>query len=1428
MNKPDSPITDSLTEETMAKQDRRTGDRLSRRKTAAVPASMQRRPTLGFLIDQLTSGYHNAIWQGVESLTRERDVNLLCFIGASLHSEPHPDYMANVLYDLIDKEHLDGLIIASGSLGTPVSQKELQAFCERYRPLPMASIAIPLDGIPSVLMDNDHGMRELMLHLMDVHGYRRIAFFHKQEGHPENDARYNAYVNVLAEHGIAVDPDLVVPDIHYNTPATGIELLFDERQLRPRIDVEALVANDDRTALQLLDILQARGLRIPDDVAVVGFDDIEDSRYVIPTLTTARQPLHEQGRRAAELVLAQLQGETVEPRISLRTRLMVRQSCGCLDAAVRQAESSLVDTSVESTSSFPKAMAAHRETLLSDMVEALVSAPLSDHTSVAAAARVTRLVDAFIAAMQEDDTAMASEAFLRALDALMRETMLEEGDVAAWQNAISALRAHALACAGDEVSRQRIEDLLQQARVLIGGAAQQAQARQRLQASQRESVLREIGQVFVSAAVLDDLLNAVLHGLPRLGIPGFYLSMYTDLLTPETAPSPSTVSQLVLAYDRLRGLEQRAKRRYPTRDLLPPELLPEDRRYSLVILPLHFREEHLGQALLEVGPHVGAIYDVLGTQLSSALQGVLVTERLAGRALQLQTAAEVSRAASAVLDPEDLIQQVVTLVRSRFNLYYAGLFLVEPDPAEPDVQWAVLKAGSGEAGKRMVEQGHRLQVGGTSMIGWCVANRQARIAQDVGLDVVRRPHPLLPDTRSELALPLISRGDVIGALTIQSTQEGAFSSEDIVVLQTLADQLANAIINARLYEALEFEQYLMNTLMDNIPDAIYFKDRESRFLRASRSQTDRFGLSDPADIIGTSDFDYFTEDHARPAYEDEQRIIRTGEPLLGLEERETWEDRPDTWVATTKMPMRDREGNIIGTFGISSDITERKNAEIELDAERNLLRTLIDNLPDYIYIKDRESRFLINNIAHLGLLGAITQEEVIGKTDLDFFPHELAEQYYADEQALMESGEILIDHEESVVDQTTGEQQWVSSTKVPLRDANGQITGFVGMTRDITERKHTEALMRRRDLQLQTVADVARVASEVLDVDTLLQRAVDLLHEQLDLYYAGLFLVDTMEAPAEFTSAAQRRWAVLRAGTGEAGAQMVARRHRLEVGGSSMIGQCVATGEARIALDVGAEAVRFENPLLPETRSELALPLKGRGGVIGALTIQSAEASAFGQEDITVLQALADQLANAIENIRLFDQTQSALRDLEMIQQQYVGETWSGRQASSLANDYEATRPGIAPLHDASALPEVQETLTRKGVVTLSGNTQDGDHAALVAPITQRNEVIGALGIQDEDQERQWTEDEIALVETIAERMGTVAETLRLLEETQRTAGRERLTRQITDQIRGAFTVDEAIQQAIRHLGDALEANMVARIDAGRASAASAPEERGK
>jgi PAS domain S-box-containing protein len=718
----------------------------------------------------------------------------------------------------------------------------------------------------------------------------------------------------------------------------------------------------------------------------------------------------------------------------------------------------------------------------------------------------------------------------------------------------------------------------------------------------------------------------------------------------------------------------------------------------------------------------------LGREITDLKQTQVKLER---NALQLRTAAEVSRAASSIINLDELLPQMVELIRDRFNLYYVGIFLVN----EAD-QYAVLRAGTGEAGRTMLEAGHKLEVGGASMIGWCIANQKARIALDVGTEAVRFGNPLLPLTRSELALPLVCRGEVIGALTVQSAQAAAFSDEDITVLQTMADQVANAIANAQLYdqsqkeiterkrteEALTREQYLMYALMNSLPDHIYFKDAQSRFIRISKSQSDLFGLSDPAQAVGKSDFDFFSEEHARPAYEDEQEIIRTGRPLVGMEEKETWADRPDTWVSTTKMPLRDEAGNIVGTFGISSDITERKRAEAERER-------LMDTLA-------------------------------------------------------------------------------------------------------------------RRAVQLQTSAEVSHAAASILNLDELLPRTVELIRDHFGLYYTGIFLTDETG-----------QWAVLRAGTGQAGHKMLEANHRLQIGGASMIGWCVANAQARIALDVGEEAVRFGNPLLPLTRSEMALPLVSRSRVIGAMTIQSDQPAAFTQEDITSFQSMADQMASAIENAQLFEQTLAArqqaevrLREMQMLQQviqaasgtldlervldalfdvlaQQMGFTFIALNLiDESANEVRTVRAaGLARRMNGVVRPlsqmqnDIVVDVARKGQIEVIDGWDDRfsreifereGHAALVrafVPLLLREKAIGTLEAGYSRQERAIiTPEEVRLLGSLASQVAVAVENVRLFEASQRRATQERLTAAVSARMRETLDIDTVLQTAIREIGDAM------------------------
>jgi serine phosphatase RsbU (regulator of sigma subunit) len=183
-----------------------------------------------------------------------------------------------------------------------------------------------------------------------------------------------------------------------------------------------------------------------------------------------------------------------------------------------------------------------------------------------------------------------------------------------------------------------------------------------------------------------------------------------------------------------------------------------------------------------------------------------------------------------------------------------------------------------------------------------------------------------------------------------------------------------------------------------------------------------------------------------------------------------------------------------------------------------------------------------------------------------------------------------------------------------------------------------EQRVAERTRGLRAVAEVSRATTSVLELDALLGQVVDLVRERFDLYYVGLFLLDGAEQNA-----------VLHAGTGEAGRQMLERGHRLQVDGPSMVGQCVAHNEARIAPDAGAEAMRFANPLLPETRAEVALPLRARGRIVGAMSVQSAEAGAFDEAAAGVLQSLADQVGVAIDNARLFEQIVQANAEIRAL-----------------------------------------------------------------------------------------------------------------------------------------------------------------------------------
>jgi PAS domain S-box-containing protein len=441
-------------------------------------------------------------------------------------------------------------------------------------------------------------------------------------------------------------------------------------------------------------------------------------------------------------------------------------------------------------------------------------------------------------------------------------------------------------------------------------------------------------------------------------------------------------------------------------------------------------------------------------------------------------------------------------------------------------------------------------------------------------------------------------------------------------------------------EALAEERARVRLLMDTTPDHIYFKDVKSRFTQINQAQAHRFGLGDPAQAIGKTDFDFFTEEHARQAYEDEQNIIRSGQPVVNKEEKETWPDGGVGWVSTTKMPMRDQEGKIVGTFGISRDITERKLAEEALAQERNLLRSLIDNAPDYIYVKDTHGRFMIANPAVARLMtGVSTPDEVLGKTDFDFFPQELAGKYYADEQALFQSGQALLESEEPTFD-SAGNPRWISTTKVPLRDAQGHIFGLVGLGQEITERKQAEERLAQQAEELrQRNEELARlyrasgslISGVPLKAQELAEKIVAAVLQEFGQTNCSLLVIDK-----------ESNELVRLAAAGPYADQV--KFQNLSLDGLGLVPRAIRTGEVVNVGDVDSAPDYVQGWEL--AKSELTIPLRIGNDIIGVIDLQSAEPDAFSQNDERMMTIFAERAALAIEHGRLNLQTEARMQQL--------------------------------------------------------------------------------------------------------------------------------------------------------------------------------------
>jgi PAS domain S-box-containing protein len=324
-------------------------------------------------------------------------------------------------------------------------------------------------------------------------------------------------------------------------------------------------------------------------------------------------------------------------------------------------------------------------------------------------------------------------------------------------------------------------------------------------------------------------------------------------------------------------------------------------------------------------------------------------------------------------------------------------------------------------------------------------------------------------------------------------------------------------------------------------------------------------------------------------------------------------------------PISDHQGHSIGKVIVCEDITEFQQVEKALTEERNLLRTLIDTVPDYIYVKDTESRFLLANTTSAYSIGFSTPDEFVGKTDFDILPYKLAERFYADEQAIMKSGQPLLNQEEPNVNQETGKACWFSTTKAPFRNGQGKIAGIVGISRDITEHKQAKEMLQQRNRELSLINQVNRLFSSSIEWNHVLETVLRSMRRLLNITATSFWL----HVPETGELICQQS-------IGPESEMVIGWRLAL---GQGIVGQAAQTGETIIIADTRADPQHckgVDQKTGIELRSILSIPFRVKGEVSGVLSLVDTSVDRFSEDDLRLVEPIAAAAASAIENARLY------------------------------------------------------------------------------------------------------------------------------------------------------------------------------------------------
>jgi phosphoserine phosphatase RsbU/P len=560
---------------------------------------------IGFLTDWLDHSYHWRTLRTAIQTAYDGGASLFAFVGGAITATAQ-ESSTNWIYDLARPSNVDGLVMLSGSLANKVGPDGLLRFAQAYGPLPICSIAVPVAGISSISVDNATGMRLVVEHLIQAHGLRRIAFVRGPAASAEAELRLQVYRDALEGNGIAYDPELVVSGnfMRWSGQQAATTLLRDRKL--PVSGVSAVVAANDSMALGVMDELRRQGIKVPEQVAVVGFDDVDESRCVLPPLTTAVQPLRELGSQAIRMVIDQVRHGAAPVRTVSPTELVVRRSCGCRTGGNNEARMSSAppDTKL----GFDATLIGKRQQILGDLARAG-----RGELGVAAGAQWDiRLLTAAAEQIRGD----SPHAFVLTYEEFVRRAVLAGVRTVVCSDVLTALRGHLVRCIADPGKRAEAQAMFDEARILMMNAVEGIHVEARVRLENATRLVTRAGAAMMEARDIGELARVVHDHVPRLGIPRCFVMHVAD------GPQGPKARLVIAERPDARKSDTTLWSEFPAVDIFRRVVLPEGEQRAFAVFPALFVNEQRGLVVLEIGALEELTCETLRLLLSASLRRV--------------------------------------------------------------------------------------------------------------------------------------------------------------------------------------------------------------------------------------------------------------------------------------------------------------------------------------------------------------------------------------------------------------------------------------------------------------------------------------------------------------------------------------------------------------------------------------------------------------------------------------------------------------------------------------------------------------------------------------------------------------------------------------------------------------------------------------